>query len=74
MQEENWLAAYASIPSFALTFRKVSQRRTFLIPLIGAQEDLADHYQCFRTALRSFHPEVISFASERNPGGPLSSP
>ena len=74
MQAENWLTASATIPGLALTFHKVSHRRTFLTPLIGAEEDLANHYQIFKTAFRNFYPEVMSFASERNPGGPLSSP
>lgn len=73
MQDENWLGTYGTIPGLALTFRKVSQRRTFLTPLIGAEEDLTNHYQSFTTAFRSFYPEVMSFASEENPGGPLSS-
>lgn len=73
MKIENWLETYGTIPGLALTFRKVSQRRTFLTPLIGAEEDLKNHYQCFTTAFRSFYPELMSFASEKNPGGPLSS-
>jgi acyl carrier protein phosphodiesterase len=74
MQKENWLGTYGTIPGLALTFRRVSQRRAFLAPLVGAEDDLTSHYQSFTTAFQSFYPEVISFAAGENPGGALSSP
>jgi acyl carrier protein phosphodiesterase len=74
MREEHWLGTYGTIPGLALTFRKVSQRRSFLAPLVGAEDDLTSHYQSFTNAFRSFYPDVISFASEENPGGAFSSP
>lgn len=74
MKQENWLGTYGSIPGLALTFQRVSERRTFLAPLVGAEDDLTSHYQSFTNAFRSFYPEVMSFASGENPGGALSSP
>jgi acyl carrier protein phosphodiesterase len=74
MKQENWLGTYGTISGLALTFQRVSQRRTFLSPLVGAEDDLTSHYQSFTNAFRSFYPEVMSFASGENPGGALSSP
>lgn len=74
MKQENWLGTYGTIPGLALTFQRVSERRTFLAPLVGAEDDLTSHYQSFTNAFRSFYPEVMSFASGENPGGALSSP
>lgn len=74
MKQENWLGTYGTIPGLALTFQRVSERRTFLVPLVGAEDDLTSHYQSFTNAFRSFYPEVMSFASGENPGGALSSP
>ena len=73
MKNENWLGNYGTISGLALTFQRVSQRRPFLAPLAGAEEDLTDHYQSFGRAFREFYPEVLSFANEENPGGAFSS-
>ena len=74
MVEENWLGTYGTIPGLALTFRRVSQRRDFLAPLVGAEEDLTAHYHSFSRAFRRFYPELLEFAREENPGGAFSSP
>lgn len=74
MTEENWLGTYGTIPGLALTFRRVSQRREFLAPLRGAEDDLTDHYHSFSRAFRKFYPEVLSFAREENPEGAFNSP
>lgn len=72
MKKENWLGTYGTIPGLALTFARVSQRRPFLAPLRGAEEDLITHYQSFTNAFRAFYPEVMTFAQE-NPGGAFNS-
>ena len=69
MKDENWLATTGTIPGLALTFRRVSRRRDFLSTLIGAEEDLTQHYQSFTSAFREFYPELRSFAAAENPGG-----
>ncbi len=64
MEAENWLGHYETIEDLALTFRRISQRRKFLKPLIGAEEDLTKHYQPFQSAFQDFYPEVIQFAQK----------
>jgi acyl carrier protein phosphodiesterase len=66
MQSENWLGSYGTIDGLALTFRRVSSRREFLSPLVGAEEDLTSHYLSFREAFHIFYPQVIEFAKIRH--------
>ncbi len=74
MEKEDWLGTYGTIPGLALTFQRMSQRRDFLAPLIGSEEDLVAHYHSFSKAFREFYPAILTYAREENPGGALSSP
>ena len=74
MKKENWLNTYGTIPGLAITFQRMSERRSFLKPLIGAEEDLVANYHSFGKAFREFYPEILTYAREQNPGGALSSP
>lgn len=62
MKDENWLLAYGSLDGLALTFRRISRRRDFLTPLIGAEKDLETHYEEFEAAFLKFYPELVEFA------------
>lgn len=64
MKNQNWLIAYGSLAGLALTFRRISQRRDFLTPLIGAEKDLEAHYEEFEAAFLKFYPELLEFARE----------
>lgn len=64
MKDENWLLAYGSLDSLALTFRRISRRRDFLTPLIGAEKDLEAHYGEFEAAFLKFYPELLEFAND----------
>ncbi len=64
MEAENWLGTYATIEGLALTFRRISTRRDFLTPLVGAEEDLTAHYQSFSRAFLEFYPEIMSYAQK----------
>jgi acyl carrier protein phosphodiesterase len=66
MQAENWLGTYGAIDGLALTFRRVSSRRKFLSPLVGAEEDLTSHYYSFSKAFHIFYPQVMEFAKIRH--------
>ena len=66
MQAENWLGTYGAIDGLALTFRRVSSRRKFLSPLVGAEEDLTSHYHSFSKAFHIFYPQVMEFAKIRH--------
>ncbi|OUV15817.1 MAG: hypothetical protein CBC46_04550 [Verrucomicrobiaceae bacterium TMED86] len=66
MQAENWLGTYGTIDGLALTFRRISSRREFLSPLVGAEEDLTSHYHSFSKAFHIFYPQVMEFAKIRH--------
>ncbi len=74
MKQENWLGTYGTIPGLTLTFQRMSERRDFLKPLIGAEEDLLSHYDSFRQAFDEFYPELLAYARGKNPGGAFNSP
>jgi len=65
MQSENWLGSYATLEGLALTFRRVSTRRSFLTPLIGAEEDLIANFHSFDKTFRVFYPELMNFARSK---------
>ena len=74
MKDEDWLGTYGTIPGLALTFERMSQRRDFLSPLIGSEQDLVQHYHSFSKAFQNFYPELLAYVRSENPGGALSSP
>lgn len=62
MRQEKWLHNYQDFEGLKMTFDRISQRRDFLLPLKGAEDDLRQHYKNFEEAFDLFYPEVISFA------------
>ena len=62
MHAENWLGSYGTIDGLAHIFRRVSSRRTFLSPLVGAEKDLTSHYHSLGKAICIFYPQVMEFA------------
>ncbi|MGC6427315.1 MAG: ACP phosphodiesterase [Akkermansiaceae bacterium] len=60
MKREDWLRSYSDIEGLRLTFRRVSQRRDFLTPIVGSEEDLDDHYDDFEKAFLCFYPDLQS--------------
>ena len=62
MRSENWLGTYGTIEGLALTFRRISRRRAFLAPIIGAEDDLTAHYHSFGKAFREFYPDALVFS------------
>ena len=64
MVSENWLETYGNIEGVSLTFQRISTRRDFLKPLVGAEVDLQENYEEFREAFRKFYPELIEFADQ----------
>ncbi|MGJ8695146.1 MAG: ACP phosphodiesterase [Verrucomicrobiaceae bacterium] len=63
MKDENWLQCYGTIEGLKLTFERISKRRSWLKPLVGAETDLIDHYQSFDRAFHTFYPEVRQYAT-----------
>ena len=59
MRAEDWLNSYCSIEGLGLTFRRMSRRRDFLAPIIGAEQDLKAHYQNFENAFLKFYPDLV---------------
>jgi len=74
MRDEDWLGTYGTIPGLTLTFERMSQRRDFLAPLIGSEEDLVKHYHSFSKAFQQFYPELLDYVRSENPGGAFNSP
>jgi acyl carrier protein phosphodiesterase len=65
MRHENWLATYQNEKGLALTFERISRRRTWLAPIIEAEKDLFKQYDLFENAFHRFYPEAITFAQKR---------
>ncbi|MDB4740435.1 ACP phosphodiesterase [Akkermansiaceae bacterium] len=63
MRDEDWLAAYEDQAGLALTFRRISKRRDWLTPIVGAEEDLYAHYVKFEEAFLKFYPEAVVFSA-----------
>lgn len=59
LKEEDWLGTYGTMGGLALTLRRISNRRAFLTPLIGGEDDLDAPYHSFGKAFREFYPEIL---------------
>ncbi len=64
MKSENWLSNYGTIEDLSQTFKRISQRRDFLSPLVNAEEDLVTHYQSFSRAFHQFYPDIQKFTTQ----------
>lgn len=64
MRDENWLRAYEDEAGLALTFQRISERRDWLGPIVGAEKDLYAHYEEFERSFRDFYPEAVAFSAK----------
>ena len=62
IHQEGWLNNHATLAGSAKTLRRVSERRPFLKPLAGSEEDLKRHYQVFELHFLEFYPRLLTFA------------
>jgi len=62
MEAENWLGNYQDLDDLAVTFQRISKRRKFLTPLVGAEQDLKLYYNRFEKAFSEYYPQVLKYA------------
>jgi len=67
MRSEDWLGTYGTIEGFALTFRRIRNRRDFLKIFVGSEEDLTNNYHSTGKAFQAFYPETLEFARFQDP-------
>lgn len=73
MKTQQWLSSYQNLSGLSLTLARVSQRRSYLAPLKGAESDLSANMDNFQSAFDRFYPELIAFANQVKEGGAFNS-
>jgi acyl carrier protein phosphodiesterase len=67
MLTSRWIGSYRSIEGLALVLVRMGQRRRFVLPLEGAEEELRLHYEALGEDFQAFFPDVVGFTKEAIP-------
>lgn len=67
MLNSRWIGSYRSIEGLGVVLIRMGQRRRFVLPLEGAEEELRLHYEALGEDFRAFFPDVAAFTKEAIP-------
>ncbi len=64
MISTRWLGSYSSVESIAYVLVRMQQRRARVTGLIGAEQDLLNHYDALREDCKAFFPDLQAFTKD----------